>query len=223
MTRPSFEPYFKRRLLPLSSCSRRWTSTSPPTNELRTSSEEQSQHHQHHEATRTNIPTSVGRRGLVTKSTLPDHPSLMPEGHPAEANEHWMTSSTPNVHTTRICATPSGTVEISSTPSGTADPSSLYHLPRHEEGLENLDNLNSRKGEEVEHSPMSMEKSTLSSADTGRRRAKDNRSSTTVRYWWQPPVHPPHIDGPNTRSPSLGRISGSTSTIRASTHFSSIR
>jgi hypothetical protein len=33
-----------------------------------------------------------------------------------------------------------------------ADPSNLYHLPHHEEGPENLDNLNSRKGEEVEHS-----------------------------------------------------------------------
>jgi hypothetical protein len=33
-----------------------------------------------------------------------------------------------------------------------ADPSNLYHLPHHEEDPENLDNLSSRKGEEVEHS-----------------------------------------------------------------------
>jgi hypothetical protein len=45
------------------------------------------------------------------------------------------------------------TAETSSTPSGTADPSNLYHLPHHEEDLGNLDNLSSRMGEEVEHSP----------------------------------------------------------------------
>jgi hypothetical protein len=39
-TRPSSEPYYRRRRLPPSSCSGRPTSTSPPTNELRTSSEE---------------------------------------------------------------------------------------------------------------------------------------------------------------------------------------
>jgi hypothetical protein len=81
-----------------------------------------------------------------------DHPSLMPEGHPAEANEHWTTSSTHSAHTTKICATPSGTVETSSTPSRMADPSNLYHLPHHEEDPENLDNLSSRKGEEAERS-----------------------------------------------------------------------
>jgi hypothetical protein len=123
MTRPSSEPYFKRCRLPPSSCSGRRTSTSPLMNGLRTSSEERSLHHRHHDATRTNNPTSVGRRGLATRFTLPDHPSLMPEGHPMEANKHWMTSSMPYVHTTRTCATPFRTAETSSTPSGTTDPS----------------------------------------------------------------------------------------------------
>jgi hypothetical protein len=82
MTRPSSEPYCKRRQLPPSSYSGKRTSTSQPTNELRTSSEEQSLHRRHHDATRTNNPTSVGRRGLAKKSTPPDHPSLMPKGHP---------------------------------------------------------------------------------------------------------------------------------------------
>jgi hypothetical protein len=66
---------------------------------------------------------------------------------------------------------------------GTADPSNLCHLPHHEEDPENLDNLNRRKGEEAEHSPTSTEKSMSSSVDTGLKRARGNRSSTTVRYW----------------------------------------
>jgi hypothetical protein len=33
----------------------------------------------------------------VKKSMPQDHPSLVPQGHPAEANEHWTTSSTPSV------------------------------------------------------------------------------------------------------------------------------
>jgi hypothetical protein len=92
------------------------------------------------------------KRSLVKRSTPLDHPSLVPEGHPTEANEHWTTSSMPRARTTNICATPFETAETSSTPSGMADPSNLYHLPHHEEGPENLDNLNNRKGEEVEHS-----------------------------------------------------------------------
>jgi hypothetical protein len=76
MTRPSSEPYCKMRRLPPSSYSGKRTSTSPPMNELRTSSEEQSLHRRHHDATRTNNLTSVGRRGLVKKSTPPDHPRL---------------------------------------------------------------------------------------------------------------------------------------------------
>jgi hypothetical protein len=60
MTRPSSAPYCRKRRLPLSSCSGKPTSTSPPTNELRTSSEEQSLHQRHHDATRTNNPTNVG-------------------------------------------------------------------------------------------------------------------------------------------------------------------
>jgi hypothetical protein len=56
-----------------------------------------------------------------------------------------------------------------------------------------------------------------------RQKVRGSRSSTIVRYWWRPPVLPPRIDGPNTRSPSLGRISGSTSITRANTCSSSIR
>jgi hypothetical protein len=160
MTRPSSEPYCKRHRLPPSSCSGKPTSTSPPTNELRTSSEEQSLHRLHHDATQTNNSTNIGRRGLVKKSTPPDHPPLAPEEDLAEANIRWTTSSTPSAHTTRTCATPSGTAETSSTPWGTADPSNLCHLPHHEEDLENLNNPNSRKGEEAEHSRASTERRT---------------------------------------------------------------
>jgi hypothetical protein len=159
----------------------------------------------------------------VKKSTPPDHPPLTPEEHLAEANVHWTTSSMPSARTTRTCATPSRIAETSSTPSGTADPSNLYHLPHHKEDPENLDSLNNRKGEEAEHSRASTEKSTSSSVDMGRKKVRGSRNSTTVRYWWRPPVLPPRIDGPNTRSPSLGRISGSTSIIRASTRSSSIQ
>jgi hypothetical protein len=98
-----------------------------------------------------------------------------------EANEHWMTSSTPNARTTTICIILFETAEISSTPLGMVDPSNLYHLPHHEEDLENLDNLSSRKGE-AEHSRVSMEKSTSSSADMGRKRTSGSRSSTIARY-----------------------------------------
>jgi hypothetical protein len=111
-----------------------------------------------------------------------DHPSLVPKGHPVEAKEHWTTSSTPSARTTRICVILFGTAEISSTPSRMADPSNLYHLPHHEEDPENLDNLSSRKGEEAERSHASMEKSTSSSVDMGRKRTRGNRSSTIARY-----------------------------------------
>jgi hypothetical protein len=63
-----------------------------------------------------------------------------------------------------------------------ADPSSLCYLPHHEEDLENLDNLSSRKGEEAKHSRVTTEKSTSSLADTGRKRTRGSRSSTIVRY-----------------------------------------
>jgi hypothetical protein len=159
----------------------------------------------------------------MKKSTPPDHPPLASKEHPAEANVHWTTSSMPSAHTTRTCATPSRIAGTSSIPLGTVDPSNLYHLSHLEEDSENLDSPNNRKGEEAEHSRASTEKSTSSSVDMGRKRARGNRSSMTVRYWWRPPVLPPHIDGPNTRSPSLGWISGSTSITRASTRSSSIR
>jgi hypothetical protein len=223
MTRPSFEPYYRRRRPPPSSYFEKQTSTSPPTNRLRTSSGERSLLHPHHDATRTSNPTSVGRRGLVKRSTPPEHSSLMPEVHPTEASGHLTTSSMPNVRITRICTTPCGTGETSSIPSGMADHSSRYHLPHHEEGLASPSNLTNRKGEEVEHSHTSAGRSTSSSEDTGRKRKKGSRSSMIDRYWWQPPVPPPPISGKNTRSPLPGWINGSTSIIRASTRSSSIR
>jgi hypothetical protein len=47
-------------------------------------------------------------------------------------------------------------------------------------------------------------------------------SSTIVRYWWRPPALSPRIDVLNTRLPSLGQISGSTSITLASTRSSLI-
>jgi hypothetical protein len=157
----------------------------------------------------------------VKRSTPPDRPPLAPEEDLAEANARWTTSSTPSARTTRTCATPYRTAETSSTPWGTADPSNLYLLSHREEDQENRDNPSSRRKEE-ELSRMLTEKSTSSSVDMGRRKARDNKSSTIVRYWWRLPVHPLRTDGPNTRSPSLGQISGSTSTTLASTRSSSI-
>jgi hypothetical protein len=130
------------------------------------------------------------------------------------------TNQQPNKWT---CATPFGTAETSSTPSGTTDPSSLYLLLRHEEDRENRDNPSNRRREEVEPSRVSTERSMSSSADTDRRRTRDNKSSTIARYWWQLPALPPHTDGWSTRSPSLGRISGSTLNTQANTRSSSIR
>jgi hypothetical protein len=150
-------------------------------NELRTSSEEQSLRRRHHDTTRTNNQTNVGKRGLVKKSMPPDHPPLAPEEDLAEANACWTTSSMLSACTTRTCATPFGTAETSSIPWGTADPSNPCRLPRHEEDLENLDNPNSRRGEEVEPSHASTEKSTSSSVDTGCKKVRGNKSSMTVR------------------------------------------
>jgi hypothetical protein len=127
----------------------------------------------------------------VKRSTPPDRLPLAPEEDLVEANARWMTSLTPSARATRTCATPYGTVETSSIPWGTAYPSNLYLLPRHEEDLENLDNPSNRRREEVEPSRALTEKSTSSSVDTGRKKARDNKSSTIVRYWWRPPVPRP--------------------------------
>jgi hypothetical protein len=223
MTRPSSEPYYRMHRQPPSSCSGKLISTSPLTNELRTSSGERSLRQRHRDATQTSNPTSAGKRGLVKRSTPPDHPPLAPEEDLEEANARWTTSSTPSVHTTKTCATPSGTAGISSIPSGTVDPSNLYLLPHREKGQENRDSPSSRRREEVEPSRALTEKSTSFSADTGRRKARDNKNSTTVRYWWRRSVLLPRIDGLSTRSPSPGQISGSTSTSQANTRSSSIR
>jgi hypothetical protein len=117
----------------------------------------------------------------VRRSTPPDHPSLVPEGHLVEASENWMTSSTPSAHTTSTCATPYGTAGTSSIPLGMADRSSLYHIPHHKEASASPGSLNSQKGEGVEHSHALTGRSTSSLEDTGRRRAEHNRSSMTGR------------------------------------------
>jgi hypothetical protein len=133
-----------------------------------------------------------------------------------------MTSSMPSAHTTKTCATPSGTAETSSTPLGTIiDPSNLYHLPHLEEDPENLDSLNNRKGEEAEHSRVSMEKSTSSLAD-GLQESKRQQKLNDRQILVESIGPPARIDGLNTRSPSPGRINGSTSITRASTRSSSI-
>jgi hypothetical protein len=190
MTRLSSEPYYRRHRPPLRSYSGKPTSTSPLTSEPRTSSEEQSPHRQHHDATRTSSPTNAGRRGLAKKYTPPDHQPLAPGEDLAEASARWMTSSTPSARTTRTCATLFRTAGTSSTPSGTADPSNLYLLLRRGEGQKNHDNPSSRRREEEELSRALTGRSMSSSADTDRRRIEDNKSSTIARYWWRPPVLP---------------------------------
>jgi hypothetical protein len=112
----------------------------------------------------------------MKRSMSLDHPSLVPEVHPAEVSGHWTTSSMPSACITRICATPCRTAETSSIPSGMVDPSNLYHLPHHEEGPGNLNDLSSRKGEEVEHSHVSTERSTSSSEDTGHKKTKETEA-----------------------------------------------
>jgi hypothetical protein len=136
----------------------------------------------HHGVMQTSRPTSAGRRDLMKRSMSLDHPSLVPEVHPAEASGHWTTSSIPSARITRICATACGTAETSSIPSGMADPSNLYHLPHREEGPVNLGDLSSRKREEVEHFRTSTKRSTSSSEDTGHKKTKGNRSSMTDKY-----------------------------------------
>jgi hypothetical protein len=159
----------------------------------------------------------------VRRSTPPDRPPLAPEEDLAEANTRWTTSLTPSAHTTRTCATPSGTAGTSNISLGTVHLFNLYLLPRREEDRENRNNHSSRRREEEEPSRTSIEKSTSSSADMGHKKARDNKSSTIVRYWWRPPVLPPRTDGLSTRSPSPGQINGSTSITQENTRFSSIR
>jgi hypothetical protein len=223
MTRPSSEPYYRRRRLPPSNGSGKPTSTSPLTSELRISSEERSLRLQHHNAIRTSNPTNAGGRGLAKKFTPPDHPPLAPGEDLVGANARWTTSSTPSARTTRTCATPFGIAETSSTRSDTVGPSNLYLLLRRGEDQENRDNPSNRRRDEAEPSRASTERSTSSSVDTDRRRTEDSKSSTIAIYWWRPPVLPLRTDGRSTRSPSLGQINGSTSTTWANTHSSSIQ
>jgi hypothetical protein len=223
MTRPSSEPYCRKRRLPPSSCSGKPTSTSPPTSELKTSLGERSLHRRHHDVTRTNNPANAGRRDRTKKYTPPDHLPLALGVDLAEASARWTTSSTPSARTTRTCATPFGTAGTSSTPSDTADPSNLYLLLRRGEDQKNHNNPNSRRRGKEEPSHALTGRLTSSSADMDRRRTEDNKSSTIARYWWRPPVLPICTDGRSTRSLSLGQINGSTSTTQANTRSSSIR
>jgi hypothetical protein len=223
MTRPSSEPYCRKRRLPPSRCSGKPTSTSPPTSELRTSSGERSPHRQRHDATQTSNPTNAGRKDLAKRCTPPDHLSLVPGEDLAEASARWTTSSTPSARTTRTCATPCETAGTSSIPSDTTDPSNLYLLLCRGEDQKNHDNPSSRRRGKEEPSHALTGRSRSSSADTDHRRTEDNKSSTIARYWWRPPVLPLRTDGRSTRSPSLGQINGSTSTTQANTRSSSIR
>jgi hypothetical protein len=182
MTRPSSEPYYRRHQLPPRSCSGKPTSTSPPTSEPGTSSEEQSPHRQHHDATRTSNLTNAGRRDRAKRCTPPDHLPLAPGEDLAEVSARWMTSLTPSARTTRTCATLFRTAGTSSIPLGTADPSNLYPLLHREEDQKNHDNPSSRRREEEEPSRALTGRSTSSSADTDRRRTKDSKSSTIARY-----------------------------------------
>jgi hypothetical protein len=118
----------------------------------------------------------------MKRSIPPDHPPLAPEEDLVEANARWTTSLTPSARTTRTCATPFGTAETSSIAWGTADPSNLYLLPHRKGDQEYRDNPSNRRRDEVEPSRALTEKSTSSSADTGRKKARDNKSLTIVRY-----------------------------------------
>jgi hypothetical protein len=221
MTRPSFEPYCKRPRLPPSSYSGKRTSTSPPTNGLRTSSEERSLHRRHHDANQQPDKRWEKRPREEVHAAVP--PTSRARGAP-RGGEHTLDDILDAQcpyhkdmrHTLRNCRDFKHSV-------GNDRPFQPLPPPPPREDPENLGSLSNRKGEEAERSRASTEKSTSSSADTGRKRIRGSRSSTIVRYWWQQPVLPPCIDGPNTRSPSLGRINGSTSIIQVNTHSSSIQ
>jgi hypothetical protein len=181
MTRPSSEPYYRKRTLPPNNYFERQTSTSPQTSGPRTSSEERNLHHPHHGATRISNLIGTGRRGLMRRYTPPDHPSLEPVVRPVEVYRHGMKSSTLSACTIRTCATPYGTVGISSTPSDMADHSSLYHLPHREEGLASLGSLNSKRGEGAEHSCVLTWRSMSSSEDTEHRRTGEQEAAKAQR------------------------------------------
>jgi hypothetical protein len=168
-------------------------------NRLRTSSGEQNPHHPCHGGMRTSSRTGAGRRGLARRCTPSGHLSLEPAVHPEEGYEHWTKSSTPSVHTTRTCATPSGIAGISSTPSGMAGPSSRYRLPRHEESLASPGSLNSRKRGGVELFRALTGRSTSSSEVMEHKKIGGNKSSTTGRSWWPPPAPQLLTGGQSTR------------------------
>jgi hypothetical protein len=86
------------------------------------------------------------REEVHTIGHLPPEPAM----HPTEGYKHWTRSSILSAHITRTCGTPYETTGISITPSGMADRSSHCRLPRLEESLMSLGNLNNRKGGEVE-------------------------------------------------------------------------
>jgi hypothetical protein len=169
-------------------------------------------------ATRQTLGEETARRGACRRTTC-----LSRSGRTPRRRRYAGRSSTPNARTTRTCATLFGTAGTSNTPSGTADPSNLYLLLRRGEDPKNHDNPSCRRREEEEPSCALTGRSTSSSVDTDRRRTEDNKSSTIARYWWQPPVLPLRTNGRSTRSPSLGRTNGSTSTTQANTRSSSIR
>jgi hypothetical protein len=128
-TRPSSEPYSRKRQPPPKSCSGRRISTLLRMNGPRTSLEVRNPHQLCHDGMRTSSQTGAGRRGLTRRCTPSGLLPLEPVAHPVEGYEHWMKSSTPSVRTTRTCTTPCGTAGTSSTPPGMAHHSSPYRLP----------------------------------------------------------------------------------------------
>jgi hypothetical protein len=147
----------------------------------RTSLEVRNMHHPRHGTTQTSNLTRAGRRGLVRRCTLPDHPSLESVVRPTEVYGHWMKSSTPSARSTRSCVTPYGTDGTSSTPSVMANHSNLYRLPHRKEGLASPGSLNSKKGEGAKHSHALTRRSTSSSEDTEHKRTGGSKSSMTGR------------------------------------------
>jgi hypothetical protein len=119
--------------------------------------------------------------------------------NPAVECGHWTKSLTPNVRTTRTCATPCGTAETSNILSGMADRSSHYHLPSHEESLASPGSLSSRKRGGVELSHAFTGRSTSYLEAMRHKKTGGNKSSMIGRSWWLRPVLWPLIDGQSMR------------------------
>jgi hypothetical protein len=138
-TRPSSEPYSKRRQPPPNNCFGRRTSTSSWMSGPRTSSEAQNPHHPCHGEIRTSSRTSTRKKGPTRRCTLSSHLLLEPAAHLAEECGHWTKSSTPGARTTRTCATPCRTAETSNIPSGMCN--THFVIARNNTNRENIFSL----------------------------------------------------------------------------------